>query len=71
MSVPATVASQAQQSDVVAGQLVDGQWGPATADEWIDSHRPRDNSSVGRVAGPVRRRRQCGAGCPRRVPRMA
>jgi betaine-aldehyde dehydrogenase len=49
MPVPATVASQAQQSDVIAGQLVDGQWGSATADEWIDIESPRDKTIVGRV----------------------
>jgi acyl-CoA reductase-like NAD-dependent aldehyde dehydrogenase len=49
MSVPATVDSQVQQSDVFTGQLVNGQWEAAAAGEWIDIESPRDKSIIGRV----------------------
>jgi acyl-CoA reductase-like NAD-dependent aldehyde dehydrogenase len=49
MSVPATEAWPAQQSDVVTGQLVDGHWEPAAGGEWIDIESPRDKSIIGRV----------------------
>jgi acyl-CoA reductase-like NAD-dependent aldehyde dehydrogenase len=49
MPVPATVDPQAQQDDVVTGQLVDGQWESAAAGEWIDIESPRDKAIIGRV----------------------